>query len=80
MILNLNGSEKISMQDNDNGYKDIIIDGIDFKLADGTTKKVKMVFPCAKFDSDGLINADNFKVFADNIDKFLWAVELTEEN
>ena len=24
MILNLNGSEKISMQDNDNGYKNIM--------------------------------------------------------
>ena len=78
MVIHLNGSEKVNIKDKDNGFQEITIDGIDFKLSDGTTRKGRMVIPNSRFDPAMSVDVSKLEAYADNVDKSLWTIELKE--
>lgn len=78
MTIHLNGSEEVNIKDKDNRFQEITINGIDFKLPDGTTQKGRMIIPNGRFDPAMSVDVSKLVAYADNVDKSLWTLELKE--
>lgn len=74
MILHLNGTEEIKVINKDNGFQDITINGLNYQQSDGTIRKVNVILPNVKINSD----IKDILVYVDEVDKSLWTLELEE--
>lgn len=74
MVFHLNDAEDIKIIDKDNGFQDIIINGINYQQKDGTIKKVNITLPNVKLN----LKEKTLMAYANEIDKSLWTLELED--